>query len=184
MHHLDIFLTTEDKSFYAKLSKYEFGMTDILYISHLIGQEGVKVHMEKIKVILDWPILMNLTKLRGFISIFTYYRNFVKGFSKFTTPLTDLTKKGAFFWSKKVEQPLKLMKEVMSSFPVLALPDFTQPFVLECDASRDGIGVVLMQICILLLMREENYSHMKGTILYMTKICYPSCLFWLSLDNI
>ena len=107
MHHLDIFLTTEDKSFYAKLSKYEFGMTDILYISHLIGQEGVKVHMEKIKVILDWPILMNLTKLRGFISIFTYYRNFVKGFSKFTTPLTDLTKKGAFCWSKETEQAFK-----------------------------------------------------------------------------
>ena len=37
------------------------------------------------------------------------------------------------------------MKEVMSSFPILSLPDFTQPYVLECDASRDGIGAVLMQ---------------------------------------
>lgn len=65
--------------------------------------------------------------------------------------MTDLTKKGAFRWTEEA-QVFEKLKEVMSSCPVLALPDFNlalpdfnQPFVLECDASGEGIGVVLMQ---------------------------------------
>ena len=62
-----------------------------------------------------------------------------------TGPLTDLTKKGAFIWIEEAQETFQKMKQVMSSCPILALPDFTQSFVLECDASEIGIGVVLMQ---------------------------------------
>ena len=62
-----------------------------------------------------------------------------------TTPLIDLTKKGAFSWSEEAQQTFEKMEEVMRSCPILALPDFSQSFVLECDASGEGIGVVLMQ---------------------------------------
>ena len=75
----------------------------------------------------------------------TYYKRYVSGFSQMTAPLTDLTKKGAFSWSDTKWQTFEKMKKVMSSCPVLALPDFSQPFVLECDASGEGIGAVLMQ---------------------------------------
>jgi hypothetical protein len=60
-------------------------------------------------------------------------------------PLTDLTKKGAFQWTEEAQQTFEKMKEVMSTCPFLARLDFSQPFVLECDASRVGIGAVLMQ---------------------------------------
>jgi hypothetical protein len=65
----------------------------------------------------------------------------------FTTgaPLTDLTKKGVFIWSEDTHVAFDRMKKVMSTFPVLALLEFSQPFVLECDASGEGIGAVLMQ---------------------------------------
>jgi hypothetical protein len=69
----------------------------------------------------------------------------VKGFSQLGVPLTDLTKKGAFRWSEEAQVAFDRMKKVMSTFPVLALPYFSQPFVLECDASGEGIGAVLMQ---------------------------------------
>ena len=75
----------------------------------------------------------------------TSYRRYVNGFSQMIAPLTDLTKKGAFSWSEEAHQKFEKMKEVMSSCPVLALRDFSQSFMLECDASGEGIGAVLMQ---------------------------------------
>ena len=59
--------------------------------------------------------------------------------------MTDLNKKGAFSWSEEAEKTFHKMKEIMSSYPVLTLPDFSKPFVLECDACGVGIGVVLMK---------------------------------------
>ena len=58
--------------------------------------------------------------------------------------LTELTKKGAFILLEAAQQTFEKMKEVMSSCLVLALPDFSQSFVLECDALGEGIGAVLM----------------------------------------
>ena len=81
----------------------------------------------------------------GICRICTYYRKFVKGFSQLVAQLTDLTKKGAFNWKDTTQRAFDRLKEVMRRCPVLAFPDFTQPFVLECDASGEGIGVVLMQ---------------------------------------
>jgi hypothetical protein len=59
--------------------------------------------------------------------------------------LTDLNKKGAFKWDEEDQKMMDKMKKVMSTCPFLALPDFSLSFTLECDASREGIGVVLMQ---------------------------------------
>jgi hypothetical protein len=103
------------------------------------------VHQEKIRAIMDWPTPKNVTELRSFFGLCIYYRWFVRGFSQLGAPLTDLTKHGAFIWTEKSQEAFDHMKEVMGTRPVLALPDFTLPFVLECDASGEGIGAVLMQ---------------------------------------
>ena len=145
MVHLDVVQTIlAYQYFYAKLSKCEFGMTELLYLGHVISQEWVKVHQEKIQAILDWSSQRNLTELKGFIVLCNYYQKFVKGYSNFTAPLTDLTKKGAFSWNGEAEQAFQKIKGRMSSCLVLALPDFSKRFVLECDASGEGIAVVLM----------------------------------------
>jgi len=83
--------------------------------------------------------------LRGFLGLCTYYRRYVKGFSQFAAPLTDLTKKGALTWTDLAQKTFEEMKVIMSCCPVLALPDFSQPFIVECDASGEGLGAVLMQ---------------------------------------
>ena len=69
----------------------------------------------------------------------------MKGFSKLTSSLTDLTKKDAFKWNEEDEKAFQKMKQVMSSCPILALPDFSKPFVVECDASGGGVGAVVKQ---------------------------------------
>jgi hypothetical protein len=74
----------------------------------------------------------------------SYYMRFVKGFSQLGVPLTYLTKKWEFKWTDGSQNTFDRLKEMMSTYSVLALPDFTQPFVLECDASGEGIGVILM----------------------------------------
>lgn len=69
----------------------------------------------------------------------------MKGYSQIATPLTDLTKKGAFVWSEKAQSVFDKFKDIISSCPVLAITDFSKPFELQCGASGEGIGVVLMQ---------------------------------------
>jgi hypothetical protein len=86
-----------------------------------------------------------MTELRSFFGMCNYYRWFVWGISQLGAPLTDLTKHGAFIWTEKSHKAFDHMKEVMGSCPVLELLDFALPFVLECDASSEGIGEVLMQ---------------------------------------
>jgi hypothetical protein len=76
-------------------------MREILYLGHIISEQGVQVQQEKIKAILDYPTPKNLTELKGFFGLCSYYRRFVRGFSKLGVPLIDLTQKGSFHWTKE-----------------------------------------------------------------------------------
>ncbi|KAH9328294.1 hypothetical protein KI387_000402, partial [Taxus chinensis] len=84
--------------------------------------------------------------VRQFMGLATYYRRFVQGFSKLATPLTDLLKKGRKWrWMEKQQQAFELLKQKLTSQPVLALPDYGKPFEVQTDASDYAIGGVLMQ---------------------------------------
>jgi hypothetical protein len=70
----------------------------------------------------------------------------VKDFSIIITPLTKTIKKSfGFKWNDEQDKAFNLLKEKLCSIPVLALPDFTKAFEVECDTSGIGIGVVLIQ---------------------------------------
>ena len=82
MRHLDEVLSImEAQSLYAKNSKCEFGMTEMIYLGHIISAQGVQVHQEKIRANLDWPMPKNVTELRSFFGLCSYYRGFVWSFS-------------------------------------------------------------------------------------------------------
>jgi len=82
LEHLDEILSImEDWLLYSKESKFDFDMTKILYLGHVVNSQGIHVHMEKIQTILDWPAPKNLTQLHGFFRVCSYYQLFVKGFS-------------------------------------------------------------------------------------------------------
>eukprot|EP00253_Pinus_taeda_P024655 PITA_24655 len=115
------------------------------YPGHILSHEGVKVDPSKIKAIKELKIPTSIKHLRGFLELTGYYRKFVKNYGRIAVPLTTLLKKDAFSWTPEATKAFKHLKEVMYQAPVLATLNFTKTFIVECDASGNGIGVVLMQ---------------------------------------
>jgi hypothetical protein len=103
------------------------------------------VDPKKIESMQDWPHPKTLKSLRGFLGLTGYYRKFIKNYRKIAAPLTALLKKNSFTWTPATAQAFQTLKMAMCTTPVLALPNFTITFVLECDASGKGIGAILMQ---------------------------------------
>ncbi|MCH93889.1 enzymatic polyprotein, partial [Trifolium medium] len=149
LSHLDHLHTVlqllSDHQLFVKLSKCSFGMLEVDYLGHTVSGSGVTMDKDKVQAVLDWPIPANIKQLRGFLGLTGYYRRFIKAYATIASPLTDLLKKDNFQWSESAHQAFSTLKQAITSAPVLILPNFSQPFVLETDASSIGIGAVLSQ---------------------------------------
>jgi hypothetical protein len=130
---------------FLKQSKCAFGASEVEYLGHLVGKDGVRVDPKKIKDMQDWPHPKTLKSLGGFLGLTGYYHKFVKNYGKIATPLMALLKKNSFTWTPAAAHAFQTLKMTMCTTLILALPNFTNTFVLECNASRKGIGTVLMQ---------------------------------------
>ncbi|GJR20538.1 putative reverse transcriptase domain-containing protein [Tanacetum coccineum] len=145
--HLKIILELLKKEeLYAKFSKCEFWISKVQFLGHVIDSEGIHVDPAKIEAIKDWTSPKSPTEIRQFLGLAGYYRRFIEGFSKIAKPMTKLTqKKVKFEWGDKQEAAFQLLKQKLCSAPILALPEGSEDFIAYCDASKKGLGAVLMQ---------------------------------------
>ncbi|KAK1441653.1 hypothetical protein QVD17_07716 [Tagetes erecta] len=134
-----------DNRFFAKLSKCCFGQEQVVFLGHVISSKGVSVEEEKISAVKSWPVPSTVKEVRGFLGLTGYYRRFVRNYGLIAQPLTALTKKEGFLWSEAAHKAFNNLKHALLTTPVLRLPDFSKPFVIECDASSDGVGAILSQ---------------------------------------
>ncbi|KAL0562097.1 hypothetical protein IC582_002547 [Cucumis melo] len=145
--HLRIVLETlRDNKLYAKFSKCEFWLKQVSFLGHVVSKAGVSVDPAKIEAVTGWTRPSTVSEVRSFLGLVGYYRRFVENFSRIATPLTQLTRKGApFVWSKACEDSFQNLKQKLVTAPVLTVPDGSGSFVIYSDASKKGLGCVLMQ---------------------------------------
>jgi hypothetical protein len=129
-----------DYQLYAKLSKCEFWISEVLFLGHIINQEGLVVDPKKVAAILDWKAPKDARGIKSFIGMASYYRRFIEGFSKIAKPMTALlAKKVEFKWTPACQKSFETLKEKLTKAPVLILPDVHKSFSVYCDASYTGL---------------------------------------------
>ncbi|XP_051129716.1 uncharacterized protein LOC127250458 [Andrographis paniculata] len=164
--HLRVTLNTlRARKLYAKLSKCEFWLKKVAFLGHVVSGKGISVDPSKFETISDWPRPTNLSEIRSFLGLAGYYRRFVLDFLKVAKPLTNLLKKNTMInWDRECESSFIELKHRLTSAPVLALPVEGEDFEVYSDASKRGLGCVLMQnqrviayVSRQLKPHEENY---------------------------
>ncbi|KAL4038615.1 hypothetical protein IC575_002237 [Cucumis melo] len=138
--------TLRANKLYAKFSKCEFWLRKVTFLGHVVSSEGVSVDPAKIEAVTNWPRPSTVSEIRSFLGLAGYYGRFVEDFSRIASPLTQLTRKGTpFVWSPACERSFQELKQKLVTAPVLTVPDGSGNFVIYSDASKKGLGCVLMQ---------------------------------------
>ena len=128
------------------------------YLGHIVSDKGVQTDPDKISALKKWLVPSNIRDLRSFLGFAGYYRRFVCNYAQIVKPLNNLlvghptNKKGKktktatpWIWGPEQQQAFDLIIEKLTSPPVLAYADYSKEFILNIDASGDGLGAVLYQ---------------------------------------
>jgi hypothetical protein len=145
--HLHLVLQKlRENQLYAKLNKCEFWLKEVSFLGHIISEGGISIDPSKVKDVLSWNTLQNVSDIRSFLGLAGYYRRFIEGFSKISKPMTELLAKcKTFEWTPRHEASFQELKKRLTTPLVLTMPGVERPFSIYCDASRQGLGCVLMQ---------------------------------------
>ena len=145
-YHLRIVLQLlRDHQLYFKFSKCEFWLTEVRFLGHVVSASGVLVDLEKVEAVMSWERQKSIFKIRSFLGLAVYYRRFIEDLSRIAEPMTRLTRKEVKFdWDDRCEETFQELKRRLTSAPILIVLDRGQGYIVYCDASRAGLGCVLM----------------------------------------
>lgn len=161
LEHLDkVFTRLREAGLKLQPSKCKFLKKEVIYLGHQVSADGVATDPEKVRAVESWPIPTNVRQLRSFLGFSSYYRRFVPSYSQIAGPLHNLVNEcnGQLKKSKKLDPPFEVLwqaehakafnvlKAKLTTAPVLGYANYSLPFIVETDASHDGLGAVLSQI--------------------------------------
>ena len=139
-------------------SKCQFFQDHVSYLGYVVSDEGVATDPEKTQAVREWLIPTTVRDVRSFLGFASYYRRFVPKFAQVAGPLHKLVVKLGNggkaksirtrikeLWNDDCQQSFDKLKDLLTSAPILAYPDYNKPFLLETDASEEGLGAVLSQ---------------------------------------
>ena len=133
----EIFNRLIEANLKLKPKKFTLMQKKILYLGHIISEDGIETDPNKTEVVKNWPTPKNIKELRSFLGMCSYYRRFVSNFSHIASPLHALTKQNSTFdWSSKCDEAFNCLKENLVNPPILALPDFSLPLILDTEWQR------------------------------------------------
>lgn len=138
-----------DNNLKAKLQKCQWMQRQTKFLGWVVSRDGISPDPSKIKAILDFPRPTNTSDLRRFNGMCNFFRKFIYKFSHVMKPLTEKQNApspwGPNDWTPEMQSAFDTMKKLLTSTPVLALPDFKKQFEVMADASGIGCGAVLLQ---------------------------------------
>jgi hypothetical protein len=154
---------------YAKFSKCEFWLNKVGFLGHIVSAEGVTVDPSKVASVTEWVSPKNVGDIRSFFGLAGYYWRFMENFSKIAKPMTEILKKDKKFeWTDSCEASFQELKKRLVSAAVLCLPDIHNFFQVYCDASRQGLGSILMQNGKVVSMLRASSNIMREITPHMT----------------
>lgn len=129
------------------LDKSRFCRRQVNYLGYILTEKGVAIDNSRIEPILNYVRPKSVKDIRRLLGLAGFYQKFIKNYSKIVAPISDLLKKGQkkFTWTEEAEEAFQNLKSALVSAPILVNPDFTQPFIIESDASDNALGAALIQ---------------------------------------
>lgn len=99
----------------------------------------------KVKAITNWPIPQDKRQLQQFLSFTNFYRQFIPSYAHTAKPLYSLTSKLEWTWTERHQEAFNKLKHKVTTEPILVIPNFDKPFLVETDASKFAVGAILSQ---------------------------------------
>ncbi|CAL9702845.1 unnamed protein product [Knipowitschia caucasica] len=127
-------------------SKCHFAKDHVVFFGHVVSRDGLRPDPRNTDKVRLWPTPTSAAEVRAFVGLCSYYRRFVQNFSQHAAPLNHLASKNVpFKWTSECEAAFTFLKHRLTSSPVVVSPDFSRPFKVYTDASKDAVGAVLAQ---------------------------------------